>query len=32
MLGLFAPADSGIDVGPERQVVRSTSELAVFSP
>lgn len=32
ILGLFTPADSGIDVGQERQIVRSTSELDVFLP
>lgn len=31
-LGLFSPADSGMDVGQERQIVRSTSELDVFLP
>ena len=32
ILGLSTPADSGIDVGQERQIVRSTRELCVFLP
>jgi hypothetical protein len=32
ILGLSTPAASGIDVGQERQIVRSTSELYVFLP
>jgi hypothetical protein len=30
--GLFTPADSGIEVGQERRIVRSTRESAVFLP
>ena len=32
IMGLFTPAGSGIDVGQERQIVRSTNELDVFLP